>query len=60
MNDNVTLESLRVKHALLDAAIREEETHIWKNLSKIEELKREKLKRKDEILRMTLQNLKNQ
>ncbi|MDR1694753.1 MAG: YdcH family protein [Lactobacillaceae bacterium] len=57
MDGEVTLESLRVKHALLDAAIKEEENHIWKNLSKIEELKREKLKRKDEILRMTLQQV---
>lgn len=59
MESEITLESLRVKHALLDAAIKEEENHVWKNLAKIEELKREKLKRKDEILRMTLQSLRN-
>lgn len=57
MDGELTLENLRVKHALLDAAIKEEENHIWKNLSKIEELKKEKLKKKDEILRMTLQQL---
>lgn len=57
MDGELTLESLRVRHALLDAAIKEEENHIWKNLSKIEDLKRAKLKKKDEILRMTLQQL---
>ncbi|MDD4557252.1 MAG: YdcH family protein [Alphaproteobacteria bacterium] len=59
MENELTIETLRVKHALLDAAIKEEETHIWKNLSKIEQLKREKLKQKDEILRMTLQDISN-
>ncbi|MFV0626248.1 MAG: DUF465 domain-containing protein [Alphaproteobacteria bacterium] len=57
MEHELTIETLRVKHALLDASIKEEETHIWKNLAKIEELKREKLKQKDQILRMTLQDI---
>lgn len=57
MDNELNLEDLRVKHALLDAAIKEEENHIWKNLAKIEDLKREKLKQKDEILRMSLQDI---
>lgn len=57
MERELTIETLRVKHALLDAAIKEEETHIWKNLEKIEGLKRQKLKQKDQILRMTLQDI---
>ena len=52
---NTTNEDLRVEHAHLDSLIREEECHIWKNLIRIEELKREKLRKKDELLRRTLQ-----
>lgn len=55
METNTTVENLRVEHAHLDALIREEENHIWKNLIRIEELKREKLRKKDELLRRTLQ-----
>lgn len=51
METNTTVENLRAEHARLDAIIREEESHIWKNLIRIEELKREKLRKKDEILR---------
>lgn len=54
---NFTIETLRTQHAQLDALIREEENHVWKNLIKIEELKREKLRKKDALLRQTLQNL---
>ena len=50
-----TLESLRLQHAQLDSAIREEESHVWKNMIKIEQLKKEKLRKKDEMLRRTLQ-----
>lgn len=56
MKTNTTVENLRAEHARLDAIIREEESHIWKNLIRIEELKREKLRKKDEILRHSLQN----
>lgn len=56
METNTTVENLRAEHAHLDAIIREEESHIWKNLIRIEELKREKLRKKDEILRHSLQN----
>ena len=47
METNTTVENLRAEHARLDAIIREEESHIWKNLIRIEELKREKLRKKD-------------
>lgn len=52
---NTTLESLIVQHAHLDSEIKKEESHVWKNLIRIEELKKEKLRRKDEMLRRTLQ-----
>ncbi len=50
-----TLESLKIQHARLDSAIRKEENHVWKNMIKIEQLKKEKLRKKDELLRRTLQ-----
>ncbi len=50
-----TLESLRIQHAKIDSAIREEESHVWKNMIRIEQLKKEKLRKKDELLRRTLQ-----
>lgn len=51
-----SLENLKVQHAYLDASIRHEETLIWKNLVKIEELKKQKLKQKDALLRQMIQN----
>lgn len=59
MENNATIENLRIEHAHLDAMIREEESHIWKNLIKIEELKREKLRKKDQLLRQAIQNDKH-
>lgn len=51
-----TLESLKLQHAKLDSIIKEEESHVWKNMIKIEQLKKEKLRKKDELLRQTLQS----
>ncbi len=53
---NTTLESLKIQHAQLDSAIKEEEGHIWKNMIRIEQLKKEKLRKKDEMLRRILQS----
>ena len=50
-----SLENLKVQQAYLDAAIRKEEQYVWKNLIKIEELKKQKLKQKDALLRLSLQ-----
>lgn len=50
-----TLESLKIQRAQLDSAILEEESHVWKNMIRIEQLKKEKLRKKDELLRRTLQ-----
>ena len=58
LNPKPTMENLKVHHAYLEAAIHEEEQHIWKNLIKIEELKKQKLQKKDTLLRMALQNEK--
>ena len=49
------MENLKVQHAYLEAAIRQEEQHVRKNLIKINELKKQKLKQKDALLRMSLQ-----
>ena len=53
--ENISLENLRIQHAHLDAVIKEEESHIWKNCIKIEELKKQKLRKKDEMLRRIMQ-----
>ena len=53
--ENISLENLRIQHAHLDAVIKEEEPHIWKNCIKIEELKKQKLRKKDEMLRRIMQ-----
>lgn len=56
MENNVyDIPTLKSQHAYLDHIIREEESHVWKNLIKIEALKKEKLKKKDELLRARLQ-----
>ena len=49
--ENILVENLRIQHAHLDAVIKEEESHIWKNCIRIEELKKQKLRKKDEMLR---------
>ena len=51
-----TMETLRIEHARLDSEIKEEESCVWKNLIKIEQLKKEKLRKKDELLRRALQS----
>ncbi|MDR1026573.1 MAG: DUF465 domain-containing protein [Lactobacillus sp.] len=52
-------ELLKREHAHLDAVIKEEESHLWKNIQKIEELKKAKLRKKDQLLRISLLNFKN-
>ncbi len=47
-------ETLRIRHAQLDTLTRLEENHVWKNLIRIEELKRENLRKKETLLRQTL------
>ena len=49
-----SLENLKVQHSYLDAALRHEEELIWKNLIKIEKLKKLKLKQKDALLRLSI------
>lgn len=43
------LEALSRRHAALEDALRQEETHAYQNETKIRTLKHEKLKLKDEI-----------
>ena len=51
-----TAENLKIRHEMLDALIREEECHVWKNLIRIEQIKKEKRRQKEEILRKIVQN----
>lgn len=53
---DTTLECLKIRYALLDSTIKKEESHVWKNMIKIEQLKKEKLRKKDELLRKLLQS----
>lgn len=59
MEKYLTTEILRKEHAFLDAAIKSEEVHTWKNIQKIEQLKKEKLRKKDQMLRLKLLAYKN-
>ncbi len=56
VNLQIQMENIKVQHAYLEAAIRQEEQHIWKNLVKINELKKQKLKQKDALLRLSVQH----
>ncbi len=51
-----TIESLKIQHARLDSELKEEESHVWKNMIRIEQIKKEKLRKKDELLRKLLQS----
>ena len=50
-----TTKDLRFEYVRLDMFTCKEEPHIWKNLIRIEQLKREKLREKNELLRKKLQ-----
>lgn len=50
-----TTKDLRFEYVRLDMLTCKEEPHIWKNLIRIEQLKREKLREKNELLRKKLQ-----
>ena len=58
MEKYLTEQVLKREHAFLDATIKAEETHTWKNIMKIEQLKKEKLRKKDQMLRMKLISFK--
>ncbi len=48
-------QDLRFEYVRLDMLTCKEGPHIWKNLIRIEQLKREKLREKNELLRKRLQ-----
>ena len=48
-------QDLRFDHIRLDMLTCKEGPHIWKNLIRIEQIKREKLREKHELLRKKLQ-----
>ncbi len=50
-----TIETLRIEHARLDSEIKEEE-NLSGEFNRIEQLKKEKLRKKDELLRRALQS----
>lgn len=51
-----TIEKTKIKPLRLDSKFVKEEGYIWKNMIKIEQLKKETLRKKDELLRRTLQS----
>ncbi|HUC62346.1 MAG TPA: YdcH family protein [Alphaproteobacteria bacterium] len=53
MNLAERIDSLKAKHAALDAAIHDEETRPLPDVARLHDLKRQKLKIKDEIEFMT-------
>jgi len=55
MEYNLTSFELLKMDVRLDRAIKEEETHVWKNLIRIEQLKRQKTKEKNTLLRNRIQ-----
>jgi hypothetical protein len=50
------IESLRHQHAALEAALHQEESHPWHNDSKIVRLKQNKLRIKDQLARLGVQD----
>lgn len=46
------IESLKQKHAALEAALHEEESHPWQNEARVVHLKRDKLRLKDEMQKL--------
>ena len=50
-----TIESVKLCPIRFESVTKNTESHIWKNMIKIEQLKKEKLRKKDELLRRTLQ-----
>ena len=49
-----TIESVKLKPIKLNPEFKED-SYIWKNMIKIERIKKEKLRKKDEMLRRILQ-----
>ncbi len=52
-----SLESLKLQDSCLDLAIKENESHVWKNLIRIEQIKKENLRRKDALMRSNMQKV---
>ena len=52
-----SLESLKIQFSHLDLNIKNEESHVWKNLIRIEELKKEKLHKKNAQMRQNMQKI---
>lgn len=50
-----SFEVLKMDVQLLNPALKDEEAHIWKNLIKVEQLKRDLLKKKNATLRQCIQ-----
>ena len=55
MQYNLTSFEVLKMDVRLNNAIKDKENHIWKNLIKIEQLKRQKNKEKDSLLRSRIQ-----
>lgn len=55
MEYNLTSFEILKMDVRLDTAIKDEEAHVWKNLIRIEQLKRQKTKEKNSLLRDRIQ-----
>lgn len=54
-NNTMSQVTLGQKHAQINVVTKEEEKHVWNNLIRIEQLKRNKQKKKNALLRRSIQ-----
>lgn len=54
MNQNLSLDKALLEHAQIDEMLKNKQTHIWKNIMKIEALKKEDSLRKSQMLYRTM------
>lgn len=53
--NTTTQETLGFRHAHINVTAKEEEKHVWNSLIRIEQLKRNKQKKKNALLRRSIQ-----
>ncbi len=54
MNQKLSLDKALLEHAQIDEMLKNKQTHIWKNIMKIEALKKENTLKKSQMLYRTL------
>ena len=53
-NIKINVDTLKQEHDKIELALQKEQSYVWKNITKIEKLKKAKLRKKDDILRESL------